>query len=132
MKINKIYFILFALILLGTLAPCFASDSNQTEVLNNNNNDLLMSDSIYVDVNNGDDINDGKTQDTSVKSFSKAIEIAKNNDTIYLSDGIYEGLDNTKITLDKSLNVYGSQNTTFDAKFSSYLFIVPDNVCLSF
>ena len=132
MKINKIYFILFALILLGTLAPCFASDANQTEVLNNHNNDLLMSDSIYVDVNNGDDINDGKTQDTSVKSFSKAIEIAKNNDTIYLSDGIYEGLDNTKITLDKSLNVYGSQNTTFDAKFSSYLFIVPDNVCLSF
>lgn len=115
-----------------TSAPCFASDSNQTEVLDNHNNDFLMSDSIYVDVNDGDDINDGKSQDSSVKSFSKAIELAKDNDTIYLSDGIYEGSDNTKITFDKSLNVYGSQNTTFDAKFSSYLFIVPDNICISF
>lgn len=115
-----------------TSAPCFASDSNQTEVLDNHNNDFLMSDSIYVDVNNGDDINDGKSQDSSVKSFSKAIELAKDNDTIFLSDGIYEGSDNTKITFDKSLNVYGSQNTTFDAKFSSYLFIVPDNISISF
>ena len=88
--------------------------------------------SYYVDNVQGDDENDGKSWNTSVKTFNKALDIVGENDTIYLSDGVYTGLENTKITIDKSVNIVGSENTSFDATYNNYLFLIPDNVEVTF
>lgn len=108
-----------------------ATDLNKTDVLGIEDNNVLSAD-IYVDINEGDDANDGKSEDESIKNFAKALEIAKDNDTIILSDGVYGGEDNTKIIIDKSITIQGGKNTTFDGDFSNYLFIVTDNVSVAF
>ena len=69
---------------------------------------------IYVDDVNGDDGNDGSSPQSSFKTFNKALDEAEDNNAIYLANGVYSGLDNTKISITKSVNIIGSDNTTFD------------------
>ena len=119
------------MILLFMVSAVSANDLNKTELDNTDNNNLHLSNSIYIDADNGDDANDGKSSDNSVKTLAKALEISNDNDTIILSDGIYKGSQNTKVTITKSVNIQGGSNTTFDGEFSSYLFIIPDSVSVT-
>ena len=115
-------------------------DNNGTEIQDNNYLDYQSIDEddsnpsydIYVDEANGNDLNDGKSWGSPVKSFNQAIQLASDNSTIYLADGNYIGLKNTKIVIDKSLNVVGSSNTIFNGQNSNYLFTIQDNVVVTF
>lgn len=69
---------------------------------------------------------------SSLKSFNKALDLAQDNDDIYLSNGVYSDLENTKITIDKSVNLIGSSNTTFDGLYTNYIFIISDNNNVTF
>ena len=87
---------------------------------------------IYVDDVNGDDDNDGSSQQSSFKTFNKALDEANDNDTIYVASGVYSGLDNTKLTITKSVNIVGSENTTFDGLYENYLFLINDGISVTF
>ena len=125
--------------ILFTLSAVNASDvdDNQTDVLSldegNYGNVLTETQSsIYVDNINGVDSNNGYSEDSSLKTISSAYSKAKNGDTIYLSDGVYSGSKNTKITIKKSISFVGGENTVIDGKNVNYLFVVDNNVKVTF
>ena len=144
MKLNKFCLIIFIISLIFLTSAVSAYEVNDTDVqtidgdyanleLNDTEHQVSLDNSIvYVDNDNGDDSNDGKSQQSSVKSFDKAMTIAKNNYSIYLADGEYAGLKNTRITIDKSVNVIGSNNTVFDGQNSNFIFTIQDNVSVCF
>lgn len=72
--------------------------------------------------------------DVAVKSNSiqDLILNARDNDTIYLDNVTYSGEDNTQITIGKSLNFVGSGNTVIDGANERFIFIIADNVRVSF
>ncbi len=90
------------------------------------------SNEIYVDINNGDDSNDGKSLENPVKSFGKALNLSDNNYTIYLASGEYYGLENIGLTLNKSLNIIGNENTTFNGLNENHIFIIENNLKVNF
>lgn len=67
-----------------------------------------------------------------IDSIKDAIANAKDEDTIYLDNITYDGDDNTQITIDKSINFVGSENTVIDGKSAKSLFVIGDNVRVSF
>ena len=112
-------------------------DDNQTDVLSLDDEDFgnvltETQSSIYVDNINGVDSNNGYSEDSSLKTIASAYSKAKNGDTIYLSDGVFSGSKNTKITIKKSISLVGSENTVIDGKNHNYLFVVDDNVKVTF
>lgn len=97
-------------------------------------NDTLLAagEDIYVDDNVGSDLNDGLLNSTPVKSIDKAIKISDIDSTIHLNDGIYAGDKNTRILIDKSLTIEGSQNTIIDGENKNYIFTITGNVKVTF
>ena len=87
---------------------------------------------IYVDAFNGDDSNDGSSLENSLKSFGKALDLSENNYTIYLANGDYSGLENTRLTINKSLNIIGDENTTFNGLNENYIFIIENDLTIIF
>ena len=137
LKLNNLIFIIILIGIFISVSAVCAADSNNTDVQSADDYDegtplTSNSNSIYVDCNGGDDENDGKSWNSSVKTFKKAYGLAKDDDTIYLSDGNYVGLENSRITIDKSINVIGSSNTCFDGEYGNYFFIILDNVHVTF
>ena len=65
-------------------------------------------------------------------SINDLIVNAKDNDTIYLDNITYSGEKNTQITIDKSINIVGCENTVIDGENKSFLFKISDNVKVSF
>ncbi|MCL2156561.1 MAG: hypothetical protein FWH54_00890 [Methanobrevibacter sp.] len=77
----------------------------------------------------GNDANDGSNTSLSKQSISDVTTTASSGDTIYLSDGVYKGLKNKGITIDKSLTFVGEskKNTIIDAEKNGRIFkILPD------
>ena len=108
-------------------------DANQTVELTDENDIIEVNEnSMYVDDMWGNDLNDGRTEDTSVKSIRTALDYADENDTIYLAPGNYTSYDNTKITIDKSITIIGSKDTTIDGLNKDYLFVINDGVTVTF
>ena len=135
MKFNKLYLLVLLFGLLLSVA-CVNAVDNITYDLNASQTKYLSTsnalNSYYVDCNNGDDSNNGQSWNSSLKSFNKALDLSNDNDNIYLSNGVYRDLENTKITINKSVNVIGSTNTTFDGSYSNYIFIIADNNNITF
>lgn len=98
---------------------------NENELESNPNN-------IYVDINNGDDSNDGKSLESPLKSFEKALNLSSNNYTIFLSNGDYSRLENTALIINKSLTIIGSENTTFNGLNENYIFIIENDLTVNF
>lgn len=125
MKLNKIIFILFIILILLSLSSVNAQD-NQTDSdavgLNENNE-------VYVDTH-GLDSHDG-SQNSPVRTIKKAISLSSDNGTIYLSDGVFNG-PSTKLTITKSLNFVGSDDTRISGLNTNYIFEIPDNVTVTF
>ena len=123
--------------ILFTLSTVNASDvDNQTDILSvdgDYQNILTETQgSIYVDNMNGVDSNNGYSENSPIKTISSAYSKAKNGDTIYLSDGVYSGSKNTKLTIKKSITLVGSENTIIDGKNLNYIFIVDDKAEVTF
>ena len=108
MKFNKVFliiFIIFSVFLL--IFSVSASDLSAKEFnnLSESNNDYLNDNGkiIYVDSVNGNNANDGSSQDLALKSVDKALKSSKDNYTINLADGTYKDTSNTRLTIDKWL-----------------------------
>ena len=117
---NVIIILLIGLISISVAAASDLDESNGNFNLTQPDSDFSNLGSlspIYVDDVNGNDDNDGRSQQSSFKTFNKALDEANDNDTIYMANGVYSGLDNTKITITKSVNIVGSDNTTFDGLY---------------
>ena len=155
LKFNKIFFIIFIVGIIFFTSTVYASDLNETEVCSfeedysnlevndnfdesnlkmDNISDNLYSESgnIYVNNDTGDDANDGRSQDSSLKSIDKALNVSKNNDTIHLAGGKYSGLKNTAINIDKSINFIGSNNTIIDGLNTNFIFNITDGISVTF
>ena len=139
MKINKIIWILFIITVIFTLSTVNASDMNVSQVDNlsvvNEGYDNVLTDNptdIYVDAVVGYDTNDGLAEDSSLKTIKEGISKAKDNDNIYLADGVYSGLKNTRLGIDKSLNFIGSKDTVIDGENENYIFNITNGVKVTF
>ena len=121
MKIKIIMII--ALMMLLSLTAVSAAENNTV---------LLSEPDIYVDDAAGSDLNDGLLNSTPVKSIDKAIKVSGEDSTIHLNDGTYSGDKNTRILIDKSLTIEGSENTIIDGENKNYIFTVTDNVKVTF
>lgn len=84
---------------------------------------------IYVDIH-GLDSHDG-SQDSPIRTIKKAISMSQENDTIYLSNGEFNG-PSTKLTITKSLNFVGSSDTRISGLNTNYIFEIPDGVTVTF
>ena len=80
---------------------------------------------IFVDVN-GADSGDG-SKDSPVLTLDKAISLSKENGTIYLSNGEFNNALNNKLTINKSLNFVGADDTSVNGLNKNYLFEIKDN-----
>lgn len=141
MNFNKVFLIIFIAIsgflLISSVA---ASDINCDEINNLSDSDSHYLDdnlgesekTVYVDSVNGNNANDGTSKDSSFKSVDVALKSSKDNYTINLADGTYKTTANTRLTIDKSVNIVGSDNTIFDGEGKNYIFIVSDNVKVTF
>lgn len=134
MKFNKIFLIIFiiasAFLCISSVCASDAVADNLTESSDNHLGGVEKT--VYVDAINGDDSNDGSTKDSSLKSVKTALELSKDNYTINIAGGTYKELSNTRLTIDKSVNLVGSDNTVFDGENKNYIFIVSDNVKVTF
>ena len=137
LKLNKLailFFILSAFLLISSVGAGDLNDDASS--LDDNGTDLVLSADnpkvIYVDDVNGDDLNDGKSQESSLKTFEKALNLANDDDSIQLASGNYTGLKNTRITISKSVNVIGSDDTTFDGCDLNYIFKISDSSKVTF
>ena len=97
-----------------------------------NNTDILEDNELSVHADNqmGSDLNTENITSPTL-SISRAVENACNNSDIYLSSDTYSGDENTRITIDKSLNFIGD-NTVIDGEGKNYLFTVTDNARVTF
>ena len=138
MNFKRLLIITFIACIIFSISCVNASDVNNTDnyTAEGVNSDLEpLTDNvhaIYIDDLAGDDANDGSSWQSSVKSLNRALKISQDSGTIYIADGTYSGLDNTAITLSKSVNIIGSANTTFDASGSNFIFNVTDGVKITF
>ena len=79
------------------------------------------------DLNNTlDDLNSPQT------SIYDAIDEAQDNDIINLDNRTYDTLDDTEITIEKSITLVGSDNTVIDGQNRNYIFKIMDNVNVTF
>ena len=81
----------------------------------------------------GSDLYSG-TESSPFKTLSKALNNAKDGDTIYVAPGTYTGTSNVKLTISKSVSIerWGdSGDVIFDGQSSRYIFILNSNVVLS-
>lgn len=126
LKINKVIFALFVVLMLLCISAVSASD-NQTDNAIGLNDDNAGA--VYVDTH-GIDSHDG-SQSSPVRTIKKAISISSDNGTIYLSDGEFNG-PSTKLTITKSLNFVGSKDTRISGLNTNYIFEIADGVTVSF
>lgn len=73
-------------------------------------------------------VDDNATLESN-SNLKDIIDAANDNDTIYLDNITYKG---EEITIDKSLNIIGLDNTIIDGENINSLFIISDNVRVSF
>ena len=139
LKINKFILVIFIITAIFTLSAVSASDMDVAQADNlsadNDNYDNVLTDNptdIYVDAVVGYDTNDGSAEDSSLKTISKAISVADDDDNIYLADGVYKGLKNTRLDIDKSVNFIGSKDTVIDGEGKNYIFNITDGVKVTF
>lgn len=136
MKLNKIVLVIFIMSILLAISCVNAEeiDSNTTVSLQIGDDSVMSSQvhEIFVDDANGDNLNDGKSWNSSVKSFNQGLNLASDNSTIYLADGYYRGSGNTKIIIDKSVTVVGFSNTVFDGEGINSIFTINDGITVTF
>lgn len=130
---------IFIIAIVFTLSTVNAEDINITQADNlsvDNGNEYILTENptdIYVDAVVGHDVfNDGLSEDSSLNTISKAISIANDDDNIYLADGVFSGLGNTRLDIDKSLNFIGSDDTVIDGENKNYIFNITDGVHVTF
>ncbi|MBE6506269.1 MAG: hypothetical protein E7Z73_11175 [Methanobrevibacter millerae] len=95
----------------------------------NNTYDLTSSDNVYYVSNDGSDLNDGLSINSSFKSIEKAINSSSFGSTIYLSEGVYKGINNVNLSINSNINIIGvsPQETIIDGENLNTIFTVTQN-----
>ena len=124
MKIKKILVIILIFSIFINISCISATECNADILSENNENN------IYIDVNNGNDNNDGNSWQTSLQTIEKAINLTDTNTTtnIYLNNGTYSGEKNTNlnITNKNKINIIGSANTIINGE-NKNIFTISNN-----
>ncbi len=131
--ISSILFILFAVSAVSA-EDMMMNETANVSIANDNDLDDILGDeakSVYVNPN-GRDSYDGTSESTAFKTIKKAISTAGENDTIYLSDGTFKGIQNSRLTIDKSLHFIGFADTTINGGNANFIFDIADGVTVSF
>ncbi len=109
---------------IGNLQDNPVIDDNNL-IIGENNNPIISEEnngnSLYVSVK-GSSYADATSWSSATNSLDWAMFLAKDNTTIYIDNGTYKGSDNSKIKIDKSVNIVGSTNTVFDGLNKNYFF----------
>lgn len=129
------FILFFALILLSVSAVSAANVTEDCAVALDDIDDSFVDaaddiSAIYVDTNGR--ISNNGSQDSPLNSIKSAVSLSKENGTIYIADGEYRTSSNTRITIDKSLNFVGSDNTVIDGQGTDYIFDISDGVTVTF
>lgn len=113
--------LLFSLILFLTI-NCVAAQENITE-------NLMSENSVYYVSNDGNDLNDGLSINSSFQSIQKALDSSNSGTTIYLSEGVYKGINNVNLTIDSDINIIGvsPDETIIDGESINTVFTVSEN-----
>ena len=118
---------------IGNLQDNPVIDDNNL-IIGENNNPIISEEnngnSLYVSVK-GSSYADATSWSSATNSLDWAMFLAKDNTTIYIDNGTYKGSDNSKIKIDKSVNIVGSTNTVFDGLNKNYFFTISDGVTVS-
>ncbi len=104
---HAIFFVLGMMVLLLTISGASAAST------------------VYVNTTGSDDTGDGSI-DNPYESIAKGIGSVDENGAIYLSDGIYSGVNNTNLTINKNLTIIGQSQsgTIIDGSGISYIFYI--------
>lgn len=140
MKFNRTFIVLLMLMLCIVLgvSGVNAADLNN-ETIDEYQSDINLesisnyddSNCIYVDGENGKYYGGGTSWDNATKTLDWALYLAKENSTIYISNGTYSSSANVKININKSVNIVGSDNTVFDGLNKNYFFTISDGVTVN-
>lgn len=101
-------------------------DSNSSEIISDSVPGELSE--IHVSPDGSDDAGDGSLQ-KPFKSIEHAVNMSKNDSTVYLNNGEYAGVKNREITIDKSITIIGKskENTIINGESMGRLFNVNTN-----
>ena len=66
---------------------------------------------IYVNGSSGNDSNDGSSWLLAKKSIKNATKTVTNGGTVIIEKGLYTGINNTKITIDKDMTIRGQSKS---------------------
>ena len=76
--------------------------------------ELVLLDDIYVDWENGDDLNSGENWTNAVKTIEEALLLVSENGNIHLANGTTYKSSADPITIDKSVNIIAEANSMID------------------
>ncbi|MGC9516291.1 MAG: Ig-like domain-containing protein [Methanomicrobiales archaeon] len=90
-------------------------------------------DTIYVNGSSGNDSNDGLSWETAKSSIKNATGTVNSNGTINIANGTYTGINNTNITINKSIEIVGQskKGTIIDALGKTGIFIINSGYTIS-
>ena len=113
--------LLLMLFILFIAVNCVNAQENSTELTSDGN--------VYYVSNGGSDLNDGLSLDSSFQSIEKALNLSNSGTTIYLSEGVYKGINNVNLTVNSNINIIGvsPQETVIDGENINTIFTVTKN-----
>ena len=82
---------------------------------------------IYVNDSSGNDNNDGSTWLLAKKSIKNATKTVTNGGTVNIANGLYTGVKNTKIIIDKDITIRGQSKsgTIINGTNNAWIFKIP-------
>ena len=82
---------------------------------------------VYVNASSGDDNNDGSSWMLAKRSIKNATKTVTNGGTVRIADGLYTGVSNTKITIDKDMIIKGQSKsgTIINGTNNAWIFKIP-------
>ena len=102
------------LIIISSISIASAAQDNLTQLTDIDDNVVYVS-------NDGIDTGNG-SQQAPYSSLKHAVANSQNNTKIILKEGIYKGLSNTKITIDKNLEIEADGSVTIDGENKNFFF----------
>lgn len=107
--------------MMSSMVVVSASDNNVTLMENDDLDNILVYDEVYVS-SDGDDMHGNGSFDSPFSSIQYASSLANNNSRIILLDGVYKGESNTNIIIDKDLTIESLNDVTIDGENKNYFF----------
>jgi len=116
----KGYLLIFGLILIGMVVIFSFSMGNVSAAGN----------TVYVNASGGHDASDGSSWLLAKKTIKNATGNVKENGIVKIANGKYTGVNNTNITIDKSMNIAGQSQkyTIINGTGTNWIFNIADGI----